>query len=118
MFKERVFEVSREWQCMDFGQELPELEATDSVSIEYYCSDFCLSISRADVMEHEGVPVRPTGAGPIGACAKCRGPVDMTEFHLTYVEEEYIVNKTVGITPVKTRCLAILCQRCRPYFPF
>jgi hypothetical protein len=113
-----VFEVSREWKRVHFGKGLPEVEITDSISIEYYCSDVCLAISRADVMEHAGVPIRPTGIGPIEACAKCRGPVDMTEFHLTYVEEEYIVDESFGVKPVSTHYLAILCRRCRPYAPF
>jgi hypothetical protein len=51
---------------------------------------------------------------PIDLCAKCRAPVDMTEFHLTYVESEEVHENSIAIRTVDMDYLAVLCRRCQP----
>lgn len=113
LFSKRVFEISRGWERVIFGPGYPEIEIRGSLGIECYCSELCLETRRHDVMLDEGVPIKRPGFGPIEACAKCGGLVDTTEFHLTYIEHEYIVG--VVAQTVHTRYLAVLCTRCRRY---
>jgi hypothetical protein len=47
-------------------------------------------------------------------CAKCRGPVDMAEFHLTYIEDEAVYEGPFESRTVNVDYLAVVCRRCRP----
>ena len=85
-FRGRVFEVVKEWDRTLFEDEPPSVEIEGSTGLECYCSKRCLDARLALVMAAEGAPICPPGIGPIEMCAKCNGPVDMTRFHLTYLE--------------------------------
>lgn len=115
-FSVRVFEISREWHCIHFECRIPEVEINDSLSLEYYCSRFCLTMRKHEVMERAGIPIRRAGIGPIERCAKCGGPVDMTRFHLAVVEEEYTCDDC-GIQMAQSIVLAVVCNRCSSYGP-
>lgn len=107
IFRGRVFEVTGEWNRTHFEDELPSVEVEGSVGLECYCSRRCLDARLRLVMAAEGVPIRHPGIGPIEKCAKCNGPVDMTRFHLTYLEDcvEYA-------TTLELDYLAVVCQHC------
>jgi hypothetical protein len=96
-FKKRVFEISREWDCVDFKKAIPEVEIEGAYGLECYCSWSCLETRRAEVMASEGVPIRRPGLEPFEICAKCGGPVDMAKFHLAYVEEETITEGMIAM---------------------
>jgi len=113
-FRSRVFSITREWECVHFEYYLPEIEIENSCGLECYCSFECLSERRAEVMKREGVPIRRPGLEPIEICAKCGGPVNMAEFHLTYLEDEGLHRGTFGIQTVDVDYLAVVCRQCRP----
>jgi predicted nucleic-acid-binding Zn-ribbon protein len=113
-FKERVFNIIREWERVHFDTKLPEIEIEDAYGLECYCSQTCLEGRRDEVMEREGVPIRRPGTGPVESCAKCGGPVDMSEFHLTYIEDEAIDTGMYVSSVINVEYLAVVCNRCRP----
>lgn len=85
IFRGRVFEIAREWNRTHFSDGIPEVEIRDSWVLECFCSQDCLNRCREEVMAREGVPIHRPDIGPIEPCAKCGRPIDMTQFHLTYV---------------------------------
>ncbi|WP_233886395.1 hypothetical protein [Paraburkholderia flagellata] len=113
IFTTRVFEITREWDRVHYCTILPEVEVEEAYGLECYCSQACLVARRANVMANESVPIRPAGLEPIETCARCAGPVDMSEFHLAYVESETMMNGFVGIT-LDCEYLAVVCNRCLP----
>ncbi len=113
-FRVSVFSISREWERVDYRGEMPSVEIVGSYGLECYCSQACAAARRHLVMVKEGVPIRCPGIGPLELCAKCRAPVEMDEFHLTYVESHEVhvsgfIRRTVDID-----YLAVLCRKCRP----
>ncbi|TCG02932.1 hypothetical protein BZM27_52185 [Paraburkholderia steynii] len=65
-------------------------------------------------MASEGVPIRRVGTTPIEMCAKCGGPVDMSEFHLAYLEDESKIEGLFQARTVSLDYLAVICRQCRP----
>ena len=114
VFRSPVFDISRGWERTHFNDEIPSVEIEDSYGLECYCSRACLDARRHLVMHDAGVPIQRPGIGPIESCAKCGGPVDMAEFHLTYVESKEVAVNDLILKPVDVRYLAVLCTRCRP----
>lgn len=94
--------------------EIPSVEIVDSYGLECYCSCACVDARRDVVMRDAGVPIQRPGIGPIETCAKCAGPVDMAEFHLTYVESQEVAVNDLILEPVDVQYLAVLCTQCRP----
>lgn len=113
-FKGRVFSIAREWERVHFGKALPEVEIVDADGLECYCSKICLEQRCEEVMAREEVPIRRPDIGPVERCAKCGGPVDMCEFHLAYIEDEYVDEGTCGSRTIDVDYLAVVCSRCRP----
>ncbi|SAK89717.1 hypothetical protein AWB78_04747 [Caballeronia calidae] len=113
IFKGRVFEIAREWERVHFSESIPEVEIEDSWGLECYCSQLCANLRLEEVMAREGVPIRHPDIGPIEPCSKCGAPIDMTQFHLTYVESCVDMHGFVA-QPVDTACLAVVCSSCRP----
>lgn len=113
-FKSRAFSISREWDRVHFEYSLPEVEIEGAYGLECYCSLECLTARRTDVMAQENVPIRRPGLEPVEICAKCGGPVDMTEFHLTYVEDETVRRGMFEVQVVSLDYLAVVCRQCRP----
>ena len=69
---------------------------------------------QATIIGVEDVPiptVRPD-IGPIEACAKCKGLVDMAAFLLTYTECETRENGDGTATPLDLDYLAVVCNGC------
>lgn len=113
IFKGRVFEIAREWERVHFSESIPEVEIEDSRGLECYCSQLCANLRREEVMAREGVPIRHPGLGPIEPCSKCGAPIDMTQFHVTYVDSCVDVHGFVGVS-VDVNYLAVVCSTCRP----
>lgn len=117
MFTRKWYDLSRAFERVHFLSplSLDEVEIEDAEGIGVFCSQQCLDAGRVPVMRDEGVPipaVRP-GIGPIESCAKCSGPVDMSDWHLTYtdgcLEQE---NDAVNILDVDYA--AVVCRECAP----
>ncbi|MBB5463681.1 hypothetical protein [Paraburkholderia sp. Cpub6] len=113
-FKGRVFSITREWERVDFTKSLPVIEIADAEGLECYCSRACLEKRRDEVMAKEGVPIRYPDIGPVESCAKCAEPVDMTEFHLTYLQDESVDEGTFVSRTIDVDYLAVVCKQCHP----
>jgi hypothetical protein len=60
------------------------------------------------------VPIRWPGIGPAESCAKRGWPVDMSGFHLAYIEDEAIDDGLYASRVINAEHLAVVCKRCRP----
>lgn len=114
VFRSPVFDISRGWERTHFDEEIPSVEIEDSYGLECYCSRACRDARRDLVMRDEGVPIQRPGIGPIESCVRCGGPVDMAEFHLTYVESQEVAVNDLIMEPIDVQYLAVLCKMCRP----
>lgn len=114
-FRGTVWSLDRAHERAHFLEPLPEVEITDSSSIDCFCSQQCLALGVAAAMAREQVPVPALKAdiGPIETCAICRAPVDMSEFHLAYSMSQC---QEAGwmMQPLWYDCLAVVCNTCRP----
>lgn len=118
MFRDRLFEIAREYERVIFSSpaRLDEVEIKDSENIANFCCSKCLDSGRSSVMAAQRVPIpaeRP-GIGPIESCAKCSGPVDMSDWHLTFVESEVDTSGS-GFRPIDVKYLAVVCRKCGPF---
>jgi hypothetical protein len=69
-----------------------------------------------EAMRQEQVPIPaiPPGIGPVEQCAMCKGPVDMSDFHLTYDKSHCERTTPLAMRPIDVDCLAVVCKMCRP----
>ena len=114
MFREMVYEVAKEIDRVHYREsEVEEVEIHGSENLANFCSKQCRSASLVTVMSREGVPIKRVGVDPIEPCAKCGGPVDMSDYHLTYVEQDikFLPTSTV---PQDVDYLAVVCRNCAP----
>ncbi|WP_321954267.1 hypothetical protein [Paraburkholderia bannensis] len=113
-FRCHVFSISKEWDRVDYSGKMPSVEVTGSYGLECYCSSNCCAARRHIVMNKEGVPVRYPNIGPIELCAKCGSPVNMADYHLTYVESYDEEESSFVLRTIDLVYLAVLCLECRP----
>ncbi|MFL9964292.1 hypothetical protein PQR02_25150 [Paraburkholderia sediminicola] len=116
LFQTPVFEVAREWGCVRFDTEPPNVEIHGSEGLECYCSRGCLNARVSIVMAREQTPVRPPGIGPVEVCARCGGPVDMARVHLTYLASG-AVKKGLILDMFGVDYLAVVCNQCSKSVP-
>lgn len=111
----RLYALTRSRQRVHFLPSMPEIETRQAECLSYYCGQRCMDGHLPGVMEAERVPVadHPVGIGPVESCAVCKGPVDMTEFHLAYTKTEEL-HKTGGVQVLGGYEIAVLCNRCAP----
>ena len=117
MFRDRLFGVSRAYERVIFSSPdaLEEVHTGYSECIANFCSSACLARGRSAAMRAQCVPipaVRP-GIGPVEACAKCKGPVDMSDWHLTFLEDE-IDTSLNRFQPLNVDYIAVVCRQCAP----
>ncbi len=113
MFSEMLFVISKTFERVHFASgDYPEIEIRYGESVANFCSRACLESERAAVMAREGVPIRRPGIGPVEQCNKCQRPVDMTEFHLTYLESAERILSTTVHQPIDVDYLSVLCRHC------
>ena len=115
VFRSPVFDIAREWNRTHFEEDPPSVEIRGSVGLECYCSRECLNVRRPVVMAAENVPIRRPGIGSVESCAKCHGTVDMSCFHVAYLESCAEVEDGFILRTVDLDYLAVLCRRCQPY---
>ena len=116
-YRTPMFDVAKEYERTIFQEanRLPEVEIIGSVEIGQYCSSACRDRARSDLLLRENV--RPTypDIGPIESCSRCGLPIDMTKFHLAYVES--ILDQEWGrmsASVLESVVLAVLCNACAP----
>jgi hypothetical protein len=114
-FSAVLFEIARQLERVDFASEMSAIHIRKSDTVSAFCSMECRDNSRRAVMAREGVPIRRVdGCGPIAPCAKCGRPVDMTEFHVTYIENDFNLFNPDIWQLIDVDYLAVLCSSCGP----
>lgn len=118
MFEWRWFDIGRSFERVHFSSPdaLDQVEISGAESIGIFCSRGCLDARRLAVMQEQGVPIpaRRPGIGPVEHCAKCAGPVDMSDWHLTYTDGVY-QDEQVGVRTVELDYIAVVCRECAPH---
>jgi hypothetical protein len=116
VFGQVMFDVTRAFERVHFypADRLSEIEIIDAEGISIYCSANCRQIDSPSLMSIEDVPipaVRPD-IEPVETSAKCKGPVDMTAFHLTHTKIETRESGDGTATPLDVEYLAVVCNGC------
>jgi DNA-directed RNA polymerase subunit N (RpoN/RPB10) len=118
LFERRWFGLDRAFERVHFQSPTgyDEVEVADAEGIGVYCSRGCLNAGRPVLMKEEGVPIPPVrpGMGPIERCAKCAGPVDTSDWHLTYTDSENEETQPVCVQPIEVDYVARVCRQCAP----
>lgn len=112
-----MFDVAKEYERTIFHENdnLPEVEIISSVQIGQYCSKECRELARDDLLLRENVHATYPDIGPLEPCSRCGEPVDMTKFHLTYVESILELNReSMSVSVIEPAVLAVLCNACSP----
>ena len=117
MFERTWFDISRTRERVRYKSPtaVDEVEISFGDGIGVFCSRACLEGGRAAVMQEQGVPI-PTDRpdiGPIEACARCSGPVDMSDWHLTFSEGK-LEGEGGSVATLEFDYLAVVCKRCSP----
>jgi hypothetical protein len=111
------FTISRGVEIVEFpaGSPYPIVSPSSVDAIVQCCSQACLDSQRKSVLERDQVSATYPGIGPIEACSRCGGPVDMTRPHVAWTEDETIVDDGQlfqTATVIGFELLAVLCRRC------
>src|SRR5512139_3381180 len=112
-FTGKWFDIGRAYERVHYSSPaaLDEVEVADAEGIGVFCSSQCLEAGRGTVMLEQGVAipaVRP-GIGPIEECAKCRKPVDMSHWHLTFTDG-CLEDEEASATVLEVAYLAVVCR--------
>lgn len=117
LFRQTWFDMSRTVERVLFSgpDQMDEVEISGGEGIATYCSRACHAAGRHAVMQQEGVPIPPIrpGIGPVETCAKCSGPVDMADWHVTFTEGK-LEEQGGGIATLEFHYVAVVCKRCLP----
>ena len=118
MFGPVMFDVTRAFErvCFYPAPRAPEVGITDAEGIGIYCSAGCRQMALPALMlvEDVSIPAVRPDIGPIEDCARCKGPVDMAAFHMTYTECETRENGDGTATTLDLDYLAVVCNGCAP----
>ena len=114
-----VFDISCEYERMDFvaePAEIVQVEVHASQSIGEFCSKKCQSEGRLAALstQHVQLPRTRPSVGPLEVCATCTSLVDMSDWHLTYIESDVsganCPNQTIDAIEI-----AVVCKKCAPF---
>lgn len=118
----RAYSLGRALETVDFNdprEDVPTVTPKYAQDIGCYCSEACRESAMPTLLQEHGVTLPADGAGVDleETCARCSGPVPMTEPHWTYTAE--VMNVEHGYPIVEDSvCLAVVCQGCQPPRPF
>jgi hypothetical protein len=115
----RHFTFNRHVERCHYGQN----ESDDGVSIEVlraedlsaYCSRECAWPAIMSALAERGVRHTGSGVGPIEVCAKCGGPVLMSEPHIAYNVHDETEQRKPWLKQIEvheSEALADVCVRC------
>lgn len=116
-FQHRVLEMTREIGRMHYRSPsaIDQLEVRAAETIAEFCSAECMEATRDEVMAGQGIsiPTNRPDVLPIERCSMCAGPVDMSDWHLTFTEGE---SEFAGATlcPIDVQYVAVVCGGCAP----
>ncbi|MDP1929276.1 MAG: hypothetical protein Q8K62_12305 [Thiobacillus sp.] len=114
-FRRPLFDVSKQFERTIFcGNNSPaEVEVIGSEGIAQYCSRACRDPASTSLLQRENVRATYPDIGPIEFCSRCTAPVDMTKFHLAYVESVLDGEwESMSTNVLEVVVLAILCNGC------
>lgn len=112
-FRYPLFDTAKEFERTIFNSDLPEVEIVNSEGIGQYCSSVCRDRARSSLLHRENVRATYPELGPIECCSRCSAPVDMTRFHLAYVESVLDGEwDRMSVNVLETTVVAILCNGC------
>lgn len=114
-FRYPLFDIAKGFERTMFHADssLPEVEVIGSEGIGQYCSSACRDQARSSLLQRENVCATYPDIGPIECCSRCSAPVDMTKFHLAYVES--VIDgewDRMSVNAHETVVVAILCNGC------
>ena len=114
-FQTIVFSLNRQYERVEFEHSMPIISVEDAEGLTCYCSSVCMRLHFPKAMAEQNTPIpaqRPD-LGPIEACAVCKGPVDMTRFHLAF-ELEKFKDEGWSAQPLWQEYVAVVCSECAP----
>jgi len=118
-----LFDVAREYERMRYSgpteSDDVEIDVSSAASIAIYCSKVCRDQGRPVVMSEMRIcpSIQPPSFGPVEVCARCAGPVDMSDWHLAILESD--TNTTaLPFKPVEVEYIAVICRTCAPISTF
>jgi hypothetical protein len=76
-----------------------------------FCGPTCADVGIPHYLSTHGIKILPPGVNPIETCAKCGGPVYMTEPHIAYSRLDETVASTT-ITVHEGEYLCVVCVHC------
>lgn len=86
-----------------------------SDSINYFCCAGCANASVSGILHLLGLKILPPTTNPVGICANCSGPVDMTVPHVAYSLMEATKVTKPWMTHLEVHndeYLCVVCQNC------
>lgn len=114
-----LFDVAREYERMRYKDSSDGFEVaidiSTSESLAGFCSKLCRHQGGASVMAtmRIRVPNQRPAFGPIEVCARCGGPVDMSDWHLVFLESDTNTKWTL-VEPDEIEYIAVVCRTCAP----
>lgn len=120
------FGVSRQYERIRYlrGAIAGEVDVVDAQEIAVCCSSACRNAIRGRILSIAEIRETFPDIGPVEICSRCGGPVEMTKYHLSIVEDEAIVHvgEALGKSGVMgyadvldSQVLAVACEQCAPH---
>lgn len=115
-----LFDIAREFERMRYhGQpdtEEVEIEVSSTESVAIFCSKLCRDRGGPAILGGQRIRVPKTrpDLGPIEICARCGFPVDMSEWHLAFLESDTNTTGAIG-KPDEVEYIAVVCRICAPF---
>ena len=108
-------EAERKHFSKSIGMHSADVEVKGLKSIARYCSSRCRRKGREVALTAERIrlPATPPSIGPIEVCARCGGIVDMTKWHVVYLQSNDNTPSHADKT-YDAKELAVICETCAP----
>ena len=113
-FDGKLFDIAREYIRVIYNSppQLHERDVHSADAIGEFCSSECRERGRSAVLARDGVsiPAMRPGIEPIEICARCSGPVDMSDWHVLITESDL----DESFRTLDSKYLAVFCATCEP----
>lgn len=114
-----LFDIAREFERMQYQDQpntpVVEIEVSSAESVAIFCSKICRDRGGPAILAGQRIRVPKTrpALGPIEICARCGYPVDMSDWHLVFLESDTNATGTPG-KPDEVEYIGVLCRNCAP----
>ena len=115
MFDTPLYGFDKEIARTEFDEHggSPAVDISYGETIANFCSDECRGSVRQMLLDDLNIKATHPDIGPIEACSRCGGPVDMTKPHLGYVEAVHHFGPSSAQSD-DIDYIAVLCTGCEP----